>query len=78
MYAYVLVLGRFVPMAVDLRLFNFRNSLRSRVKFKMMRFLGKRISQLMSKRINFTMHSVDESNSHLIRLARQTTFGPAM
>ena len=78
MYAYVLLLGRFVPMAVDLRLFNFRNSLRSRVKFKMMRFLGKRISQLMSKRINFTMHSVDESKSHLIRFARQKTFGPAM
>ena len=78
MYAYVLLLGRFVPMAVDLRLFNFRNSLRSRVKFKMMRFLGKRISQLMSKRINFTMHSVDESKSHLIRFARQKTFGLAM
>ena len=78
MYAYVLLLGRFVPSAVDLRLFNFRNSLKSRVKFKTMRFPGKRISQLMSGRINFTMNLVDESKSHLIRFARQKTFGPAM
>ena len=78
MYAYVLLLGRFIPMAVDLHLFNFRNSLNSRVKFKMKRLPGKRISQLMSGRINFTMNLVDESKSHLIRFARQKTFGPAM
>ena len=78
MYAYVLLLGRFIPMAVDLHLFDLHNSLNSRVEFKTMRLPGKRISQLMSGRINFTMNLVDESKSHLIRFARQKTFGPAM
>ena len=78
MYAYVLLLGRFIPMAVDLHLFNCHNLLNSRVKFKMLRFPGKRMSQLMSGRIHFTMNLVDESKSHLIRFARQKTFRPAM
>ena len=33
MYAYVLLLGRFIPIAVDLHLFNPHNPLNSRVKF---------------------------------------------
>ena len=77
MYAYVLLLGRFIPIAVDLHLFNPHNPLTVESN-SMTRLPGERISQLMSGRINLTMHLVDESTSRLIRFRRQKTFGPAM
>ena len=45
-YAYVLLLGRFIPIAVDLHLFNPHNPLNSRVKF----------NDALAGRTNFTAY----------------------